>query len=115
MHGSAFNLPSAAAEQSQLRIWPEATMLDPATKEIVPARIDSQYRIWLGVEVRLIAAGVLASAEVSIDLLLVIIQWRINFLIRVQTQNPIAGGLVDGRVLLRGEAFPFFDEHFRAE
>ncbi len=38
-----------------------------------------------------------------------------DFFIPIQTQDPIARGLVDGRVLLRGEAFPFFDEHFRAE
>src|SRR6185369_12004139 len=41
-------------------------------------------------------------------------QSRINFLVRIQAQNPIARGFVERGILLRGETFPGFDENFCA-
>jgi len=42
-------------------------------------------------------------------------QSQLEFLIGIQTQNPIARGLLDRRVLLRGVAFPRLDENLRTE
>src|ERR1017187_1969668 len=55
------------------------------------------------------------AVESSQQFVQCLLQLEVELLVRIETQNPIARRLVDGRVLLRGEPFPFLDEHFRAE
>src|SRR5450755_2122595 len=44
-----------------------------------------------------------------------LLQLEVEFLIGIQTQNPITGCLVDSGVFLRSVALPLLDEDFRAE
>ena len=42
-------------------------------------------------------------------------EFSINFLVGVQTQNPVAAGLIDRRIFLRGVALPLLEKYFRAQ
>src|SRR5258706_12528272 len=107
MHRPIRKSSGAAAEEAQLRVGPEAAVFDPAPEEVVlPANEESSNRgsekrnpeIWSA-----ILDGVYRLSEYVVP------QGRaeifVHFLIGVQTQNPIALRLLDGRVFLRGVAF----------
>src|SRR5579872_2175536 len=124
MHGATFKLPFSATEESQLRIRPIPAVPDPtAEKFILPgdpyaAEVSANVKRRSGDRegtIRRILAKSRQAFESVQQFAQGSSQWKIEFLVRIETQNPISGCLVDCRILLRGEALPFFDEHFFAK
>ena len=116
--------PRPRRKKSQLWIRPEAAMFDPLAKKFVLARdpdageflrlpftpIQSSNSAWApcsheGMSIGLAAQGI-HSFQALERVCKRLLQAFVQFLVRIQTQNPVAGGFLDGRVFLRGVAFP---------
>src|SRR3981081_2350679 len=102
VNGSSFKTPSSAAKQSQLLVRIKASVPNPTAQEIVLARQPATGDSFVNVRI---------GAKYPLNNLH---RRRVHALIRIQTQNPISHRFVDGRIFLRGVAFPLLDENFRA-
>src|SRR5258708_12938554 len=131
MYHAIIEMARAATEQAQLGARPEATQLDPATeKKVLACNPVSEVKAaerYSSIEPELGDGGktVLSRIRNALHSLAPPLirksninlgdEFRLKFLIGVQTQNPISLRFVDRRILLRGVALPFSDEDFRAE
>src|ERR1700676_843303 len=131
MHNTRFESRQAPLEKSQFRIWPKTAMLDPTAEELVLAgdpesrdgREDPAFSQALFLCSFLEFSNTLARDEVSglfypFEKLRLVgsSRWKadcdfhckrlFHFLIRIQSQNPLARRLVDSGVFLRRIAFP---------
>src|SRR5260370_8756015 len=131
MYYAIIELARGATEEGQLGVRPEATPLDPATeKKVLACNPVSEVKAaerYSSIEHELGDGGktVLSRIRNALHSLAPPLirksninlgdEFRLKFLIGVQTQNPISLRFVDRRILLRGVALPFSDEDFRAD
>src|SRR5260370_27817335 len=100
-------------------MWPKPTMLDPSSQELIFARDPEAFefviqpganvifhvrcrvvnREWMGTCLLVQSGKALQTFKGIAERLLQIL---LNFLVPVQTQNPIPRRLVDSRIFLRG-------------
>src|ERR1700723_535895 len=103
MHYAFLEATASTTKHAHLAVRIESAVPHPASKKIVSAGKPESC----GMVQAIMRAREHQQYKISGDIA--------DLLVRVQTQNPIAGGFVEGGIFLRREALPFFDEHFRAE
>lgn len=114
MDGTLLESSKTSSKEPQLRVWPKTAMLDPSTEEMISSMKTKTIE----------CSGIGLLAAIAIEYVEIFIdrkasrrfgQFTAEFLVRIQTQNPVAGRFVDGRVFLCRKSLPFFDEDFRAK
>jgi hypothetical protein len=101
VYGTGFELwrdGEAAAEEAEFGVWVEAAVFDPATQEEV-ATLEEE-----GVDGGLRGQGLA-------DLLL---EFGGEFFVGVEREDPVAGALGEGKILLFGESGPWCDRWNRS-
>ena len=97
--GGGGEVGEVAAEEAQLGVGVEAAVLDPAAEEEIAAADE------VGVDRGLVGSR---SADLGLEL-------RGELFVGVEREDPGAGALFDGGVLLGGEALPGFGEDVGVE
>jgi hypothetical protein len=98
---TVFKASASSAKQTQFLVWIESAVPDPAVEKIIAAAEEYASRPFDG-----------RASEKPLEESL---SCRAQLLIRIQTQNPLAGRFGDRRVLLGRETFPWLLEHSRSE
>src|SRR5437762_13103314 len=100
MDRAILEVSHSSTKKAKLLIGIKAAVLNPSSKEIIPAIEPHSSK-------RPISVSILAQDSQNS-----VFRRRAQFFVCIQTQNPITGGFFNRRILLRRKALPWLDKYF---